>query len=492
MNPRELLQSAQAAEREGDLARAGALLEQAARIYESTGHDFRAAQMRRHVERLGPLAWAGARGVEELPGGVEERPESADREPVPGVDRTLFERTPTLADPALEAWCSFCCRPSREVGALVGGPSQAYVCRGCVELAASLLDGATQPRGPEEGAASGERAGEHGALTATGDPPSTAGDVEVALPTTRRLRASDSARGAPSQVPDRTESPRVLPGTEPPGAAMPRLWASESARGAPFHVPNRSASPGALPGTGTEPPGAAMPRLWASESARGTPSPVPNRSVSSGALAGTGAERPGPVPGAAGHVEPLPTQAEAVARIETALVAAHARVLLVGAAGSGKSTWLQAWALRGLGTAWDGSGPLPEHGALLVDDVDRLEVAARRQLARVLRSRPVVLALDATLPEPEHRVGGRRVHAPEQVESLAGSWLPGPVLDGLTLECFRAPGSEELRMLGERWRAPDGSPAQPDALEEALRLAVRSARAAHALHALLLRWWASR
>jgi hypothetical protein len=104
----------------------------------------------------------------------------------------------------------------------------------------------------------------------------------------------------------------------------------------------------------------------------------------------------------------------------------------------------------------------------------------------------VVLGLDATLPEPEHRVGGRRVHAPEQVESLAGTWLPGPVLDGLTLECFRAPGESELRVLAERWRAPDGSAAQPDALEEALRLSVRSTRAAHALHALLLRWWASR
>ncbi|HVP63167.1 MAG TPA: hypothetical protein VMT11_21605, partial [Myxococcaceae bacterium] len=63
MNPRELLQSAQAAEREGDLARAGALLEQVARIYESTGHTARAAQMRRHVDRLGPVARASARGA---------------------------------------------------------------------------------------------------------------------------------------------------------------------------------------------------------------------------------------------------------------------------------------------------------------------------------------------------------------------------------------------------------------------------------------------
>ncbi|HET9157115.1 MAG TPA: ClpX C4-type zinc finger protein, partial [Myxococcaceae bacterium] len=384
---------------EGDLARAGALLEQAARIYESTGHDARAAQMRRHVDRLGPVAHAGARGVEEPPAGRpggEQEPSLA--EALPGDDRELFERAPTLADPALEAWCSFCCRPSREVGALVAGPSHAYVCRQCVGLAASLLDGA-------------DRSGPEGPLA-------TPGRAEVGLPATARLRAFDSARVTPVPGPGRTVS-RLAFATEDSGR-----------------------------------------------------SPGPRRSGA----------RP----------EPLSTQAEAVARIEAALTAGHARVLLVGAAGSGKSTWLHTWAARGLGTAWDGTLPIPEHGPLLVDDVDGLEPSARRQLARVLPSRPVVLALDATLPEPEHQVGGRRVHAPEQVESLAGTWLPGPVLDGLTLECFRAPGEGELRLLAERWRAPDGSPAQPDALEEALRLSVRSARAAHALHALLLRWWASR
>ena len=408
MNPRELLQSAQAAEREGDLARAGALLEQAARIYESTGHDARAAQMRRHVERLGAVARAGAGGAEEplVSSGNGER-DAADPEALPGVDQALFERTPTLADPALEAWCSFCCRPSREVGALVAGPSHAYVCRECVELAASLLDGA-------------DRSGR-------GKPLAKAGGA-VGLPTTARLRAFDSARLTP------------VPGPGPTGrrAAL---------------APEESGGLHAIP-------------------------PRPR----SGDVASAGQLSP----------EPLPTQAEAVTRIEAVLAAGHARVLLVGAAGSGKSTWLRTWATRGLGTGWDGTPPIPEHGPLLVDDVDRLEPAARHQLARMLPSRPVVLALDATLPEPEHEVGGRRVHAPEQVESLAGTWFPGPVLDGLTLECFRAPGEAELRLLAERWRAPDGSPAQPDALEEALRLSVRSARAAHALHALLLRWWASR
>ncbi|HZX42114.1 MAG TPA: ClpX C4-type zinc finger protein [Myxococcaceae bacterium] len=388
MKPRELLQSAQAAEREGDLARAGALLEQAARIYDSTGHTARAAQMRRHVDRLGLVARAAARGVEEPPGGRNGRSEGTkDLEMLPGADRALVERTPTLADPALEAWCSFCCRPSREVGALVAGPAQAYVCRGCVELAASLLAGVAPSQDSARPAATGE------------------------------ARPTGSVRGSASQIPNRTGTSGPLP-----------AWDTK--------VGSRHAEE----------------------------------------------VRP----------EPLPAQAEAVKRIEAALAAGHARVLLVGAAGSGKTTWLHTWASRGLGTSWDGTEALPEHGALLVDDVDRLEPSARRQLARVLRTRPIVLALDATLPEPGEKVGGRRVHAPEQVESLAGSWLPGPVLDGLTLECFRAPGEEELRLLAERWRAPDGSPAQADALEEALRLSVRSARAAHALHALLLRWWASR
>ena len=362
MNPRELLQSAQSAEREGDLARAGALLEQAARAYEAAGHDARAAQMRRHVERLGAAARSGAEEVEARPAR-----RNGDRGPadVPGSGRTLVERTPTLADPALEAWCSFCCRPSREAGPLVAGPAHAFICRSCVELGGALL--ASAPRIVEP----------------------------------------------PAEVPSKPEGPRA----EPPDV-----------------------------------------RFWT----------------------------------APGGPEPLATQAEAVARIESALAAGHARVLLVGAAGSGKSTWLQAWAGRGLGTAWDGVEPLPEHGAILVDDVDRLDAAARRQLARVLRSRPVVLALDASLPEPAQTVGGRLVHAPEQVESVAGSWLPGPVLDGLTLECFRAPGEPELRTIAQRWRAPDGTPAPQPTQEEALRLAERSSHGAHALHALLLRWWASR
>jgi transcriptional regulator with AAA-type ATPase domain len=107
-------------------------------------------------------------------------------------------------------------------------------------------------------------------------------------------------------------------------------------------------------------------------------------------------------------LDALRTQRAAVQRIEEALVAGHARVLLVGPTGSGKSTWLRHWAERGLGKAWEGTGALPEGGALLVDDVDRLEAPARRMLARALPSRPVVLALDATLPAPGKEIDGRR------------------------------------------------------------------------------------
>ena len=384
MNPRELLQSAQAAEREGDLARAATLLEQAARLYEETGHPSRAAQMRRHVERLVPGS-----------GGGEPLAPSVDAEPEPLWDRGpgLVERTPTLADPTLEAWCSFCCRPAREVGPLVAGPAQAFVCGACVELAAGLL-GSAPDASPEHG-------------------PLDAGPEHLQPPVPRRISLV-----APL--------PRALGGASPGAAAH------------------------------QDPEGLALPRRLS------------------------------------GRLEALRTQRGAVQRIEEALAAGHARVLLVGATGSGKSTWLRHWAERGLGRAWEGTGPIPELGAVLVDDVDRLEAPARRMLARALPSRSVVLALDASLPAPGKEIDGRRVHGSEQVDSVAGEWLPGSVLDGLTLETFESPGSDELRTLADRWRAPDGSGATREAREEALRVAESSPRRAHALHALLLRWWASR
>ncbi len=53
---------------------------------------------------------------------------------VPAVDRG-----PQPADPSVDAWCSFCCKPTTEVGALVAGPAGAFICGGCVSFSAGLL-----------------------------------------------------------------------------------------------------------------------------------------------------------------------------------------------------------------------------------------------------------------------------------------------------------------------------------------------------------------
>ena len=111
---RQLVLSAQAAERSGELGLAQELLEQAARACDAGGRAARAEQLRRHARRLS----------ETLPG---------DR------SRPFVERLPVLADAAQAAWCSFCCRPGPEVGSLVAGPAGAYICRSCVERAQALL-----------------------------------------------------------------------------------------------------------------------------------------------------------------------------------------------------------------------------------------------------------------------------------------------------------------------------------------------------------------
>jgi ClpX C4-type zinc finger protein len=53
----------------------------------------------------------------------------------------FIERGPTRADPSLDAWCSFCCRPRSEVGALVAGPAGAFICSACIGESGALLGG---------------------------------------------------------------------------------------------------------------------------------------------------------------------------------------------------------------------------------------------------------------------------------------------------------------------------------------------------------------
>ena len=59
----------------------------------------------------------------------------------------FIERGPTRADPSLDAWCSFCCRPRAEVGPLVAGPAGAFICAACIGESGGLLGGVA-PRPP--------------------------------------------------------------------------------------------------------------------------------------------------------------------------------------------------------------------------------------------------------------------------------------------------------------------------------------------------------
>jgi hypothetical protein len=60
----------------------------------------------------------------------------------------MVERGPSRADAALEAWCSFCCRPSAEVGALIAGPAGAFICVTCARESTALLGSAPVPHAP--------------------------------------------------------------------------------------------------------------------------------------------------------------------------------------------------------------------------------------------------------------------------------------------------------------------------------------------------------
>jgi hypothetical protein len=64
-----------------------------------------------------------------MPGVEDERAEES----------SMFDRGPTRADPTIDAWCSFCCRPSVEVGALIVGPTGSFICGACVTESRGLL-----------------------------------------------------------------------------------------------------------------------------------------------------------------------------------------------------------------------------------------------------------------------------------------------------------------------------------------------------------------
>jgi hypothetical protein len=161
---REYVRAAQAAELRKDTFTAVEMLIKAAAVYRSTGRPSRALGMLRHALRLDGsrvdvqtqierLEWFPEQPAGELEQGghslasemekilqpLQEFVSAPEVSESPGGDPArLVERGPTLADPAAEAWCSFCCNPARDVGPLVAGPAGAFVCGKCVGLAATL------------------------------------------------------------------------------------------------------------------------------------------------------------------------------------------------------------------------------------------------------------------------------------------------------------------------------------------------------------------
>lgn len=126
---RELLASAQSAETRGDKAEAARLLREAAAVYRDRDMLRRAAQMLRQARRV-----EGIEASDEAVFGFGE-----DSSTVP----EMASREPALLPEGTDAWCSFCCRPRIEVGALVSGPTGSYICQACTDLAARLLGGNT-------------------------------------------------------------------------------------------------------------------------------------------------------------------------------------------------------------------------------------------------------------------------------------------------------------------------------------------------------------
>jgi hypothetical protein len=150
---REYLRAAQSAEIRGDTARAVELLKTAADAYQKAGNEARALQMLRQVERLErkPERSASSARPPQPLGAFPALASVADgdathREPTKSrrhaSDPEFAERGPVLADAAAPAWCSFCCRPREEVGAVVAGPAGAFICGLCLRRSMQLLGAA--------------------------------------------------------------------------------------------------------------------------------------------------------------------------------------------------------------------------------------------------------------------------------------------------------------------------------------------------------------
>jgi hypothetical protein len=140
---RNLLARAQESETKGDKVEAADFLRKAATWYRDRQQLRRAAQMLRQARRVEGIEEEG----DDPPAPVTEDVFGFGDDFAAEAGKVLVEqRTAQLADPSLDAWCSFCCRPQSEIGELVAGPAGAYICAGCTELSFSLRSGGAERR----------------------------------------------------------------------------------------------------------------------------------------------------------------------------------------------------------------------------------------------------------------------------------------------------------------------------------------------------------
>lgn len=144
---RDLMRRAQAAELAGSCEQAVDLLSQAARLHMERGEPRRASSLWRHCLRLKPDR-ADLRALAEETEAAGPADETSPRR----IPLEPEHRGPARADPDLDCWCSFCCRPKVEAGAMVAGPAGAFVCAECARTCAALL-GERAPEAPAVGPA---------------------------------------------------------------------------------------------------------------------------------------------------------------------------------------------------------------------------------------------------------------------------------------------------------------------------------------------------
>ena len=154
---REHIRAAQEAEIAGNKDGAVRHLERAALAYVRVGLHSRAAMMYRNCLRLQPgrqdlqealdkaESWADGQRTKADAGGGSAGPVITSE----GFDALAIPRGPTRMIPGLEAWCSFCCRPTKEVGELVAGPAGAFICAECVTQSGAMLGIEKKPETPK-------------------------------------------------------------------------------------------------------------------------------------------------------------------------------------------------------------------------------------------------------------------------------------------------------------------------------------------------------